>query len=882
MRIVRWHPQERVDKPDLDAMSYLKLGEFRRTLRALVQGEDQFVITGFAVEPSAVPDTFIRVRLQPPGTERASALGSELTSAGLDKGQLIGDRDSSFFHEGAAQQTYDFAIQPIGSYTVEMRFVYADAVNDNRAFWNAGGAIEFISNVQTRTTPTWVLQVVAGAPSGGVWIPLATVAWNGAIVNAGDITDLRAFTWEGTAPFQQATQTGSGGVEDFPRATTRGAQATGLHRLRKFARGVLRQIQDIKGQDDAGQFNWFSRIFSPFDPADALGAQTKTMRTIDTVTYTVGDGVSTFGDFNGATGLDACLAHIDSFTALQMPERVEIVLHGGVTQVLSGSKILSGGGGNPLTIVIRAGETLAQANVGTLGRPRIDIDGATVPVSSFALAVSGSGLGSLVLQDLDVSWSGTTASGRGMFATTGGFIAERCTLSMGSPAVDAGFVISSRNARISAVRRCTIVGRVQMYNDDASTLVPVEEHGGVIEQSILTAAQIVLRADAPGVPGIDAVNGFAIRDCSITGRTTAIYTGSIALIDARCARKLHVERNTITYGINENAIDIRTYNGVSPFDVHVRGNRFVGGLTNGVAHVSGAGGSGAAGTGWAFSASDARNVHVEGNRYAISDSVDAGGVRFFDVEQYSIDDESHIFCGHGAAAAAQYEGILLSGTVQGTIFGSIDRVQFSEWLGGMTRVRCINLDFCSRLSIEGSTLLGQESGFGPALVPAAGFGAMRVDQIQDVRVSTSLFEKWANATANSRTIFITDTLQTFKVMGCSFLDCGGFSIVRTAGTPIAVMIDDCAHYTSDGANEDFADLRGCIAPRVTNCKGIVVAGGPNTFVSFNNANFLFMGNQAPNGDIDMNGAAVAGRGFQPDDTAQGWDQDLNLVNAYVP
>ena len=39
MRIVRWHPQERVDKPDLDAVSYLVLGEFRRTLRAVVVGD---------------------------------------------------------------------------------------------------------------------------------------------------------------------------------------------------------------------------------------------------------------------------------------------------------------------------------------------------------------------------------------------------------------------------------------------------------------------------------------------------------------------------------------------------------------------------------------------------------------------------------------------------------------------------------------------------------------------------------------------------------------------------------------------------------------------------------------------------------------------------
>ena len=212
----------------------------------------------------------------------------------------------------------------------------------------------------------------------------------------------------------------------------------------------------------------------------------------------------------------------------------------------------------------------------------------------------------------------------------------------------------------------------------------------------------------------------------------------------------------------------------------------------------------------------------------------------------------------------------------GSIFGKLAGIQFSDWNTGVTRVRCVNLDNCSRIAIGDSTFLGQEFGFGPALVPASGFGAMRVDAIQDVRVHNCLFEKWANATANSRTIFFTTTFQSLMVEACSFLDCGGYSIVNNAGLQLGVTIDDCNHWTGDGANENFADVRNCLSPRVTNCKGTVTAGSPNVLIIFDQNNFLFMGNLAPSSNIDADGSGATGRGFNEA------GQDLNLVNAYVP
>lgn len=882
MRIVRWHPQERVDKPDLDAVSYLVLGEFRRTLRTLVQGEQSYVITGFAVETAAPPDTTIRVRMQPPGTERASALGSELTTAGLDKGQLIGDRDSSFINEGPSQQILDFALQPVGSYTVELRFPpYTDAIADNRAFWNPGGASEFISNVNTRTVGSWEIQFVAGAPSGGQWIPLATVAWNGVVVGVADITDIRTFAWEGASPWQQATQAGVGGVEDFGRAANRADQTQGRHRLRDLVRGVLRQIQDVKGQNDTGVFDWFSRVFSPFDPTDALGAQTKTMRTIDTVTYTVGDGVRTFGDFNGATGLDACLTHIAAIPAASMPMRIEIVLHGGVVgtgYVLTGQTVISGGLGSPVTVTIRAGQGLTNGATGLFGRPRITVDGATIPALGYALIVTGSGIGSLVLRGLDVLWTGTTAGGRGMFAANGYIDAEDCnlqqTVTPALPDVAAGYILLSSFAQKCRVHNCVIRGRIGMYSDPGTGSMPSEREMGVIEHCDLQETQIVLHADVPGVPGVDSVNGFAIRDCRITGRGTAIYTGSIALIDARCARKLRIENNTISYGTNENAIDGRTYNGETPFDWRIVGNRFDDSIGNGV-HLFGAGGSGADGTGWALSLSSCLKLTLEENIYSINASIDAGAVRLEDADGYSILGDEHNFCGHGGGATDQYEGYRIEGAGSGSLRGHMAGVRMHSWVAGTTRVRCVNVDNAAWLTMDGCKFIGQTSAFA-TITPAAGFSAMRLDQTQDVAIEKCAFVQWANNSANSRCVTIVGTNLSLKFMGCIFRDLGGFAILRTAGASSMLDIDDCQHYSSAATAGDFADVRTVIGVRITNCTGFVAVGGPNTFISFDTANFLFMGNRAPTGDIDMNGAAVAGRGFNEA------GQDLNLVNAYIP
>ena len=331
MRIVRWSPQERVDLPDITQMSFLALGEFRRTVRALLQGEDDNrVVRGFLVEPATIPDSTITVRLVPAAGENSLAIGAENLGAVFDHGQLIGDKDSTGTQEGNALQTADFAAEPSGKYRLQMRFVPYDQSTgeaDNRAFWNPASNTEFVASVDTKFVPQWELGIAASPGSlGAEWVPLADISWTfGGTIPISEITDLRPFVFEGSPPFDVTTQDAAGAFPDFDRSATRGDLAVQVNEVYRVLRALGRQIMDLKGQDRSGNFNWYGRLAGPVDPGTALATeQTRSLRTVDTVMFTVGDGVTTFGDFYGATGLEDCLQHIEDMGA-NTPNSIEIV-----------------------------------------------------------------------------------------------------------------------------------------------------------------------------------------------------------------------------------------------------------------------------------------------------------------------------------------------------------------------------------------------------------------------------------------------------------------------------------------------------------------------------------------------------------------------------
>ena len=180
----------------MTAVSSLMLGEFRRQLRGLILGESaNKIVKGFAVEPAAVPDTTITVKLNDGGA-LGFFIGSQDLGSRVDYGQLAGGDDIAGNLEGAAQIILDFTGQPAATYNVDVRFVEAASTSDNRVFRNEVTEAEFIASTETRVLPLYQLRNF-GDPVTADYQTLAEVIWNTVSIDQFDINDTREFLFEG-------------------------------------------------------------------------------------------------------------------------------------------------------------------------------------------------------------------------------------------------------------------------------------------------------------------------------------------------------------------------------------------------------------------------------------------------------------------------------------------------------------------------------------------------------------------------------------------------------------------------------------------------------------------------------------------------------------
>lgn len=434
MRLVLWKSQERVDLPDMEVLSSFVLGEFRRTVRGLLIGDDgsggydNLLIQGFKVEQNTVPDSTVIVKLDPGGANPLSfAIAAENPNddvAGpFDHGALMGGDDSLGNLEGNATLSYDFSGDPIGIYGLYARFIYADGENDNRAKWDELLNSESIISQDTRRLPN--IELAADpSPLTQEWVKLADVDWGGATVLTADITDARRWAFEWDLPFTQTTKDGTGGMPDFSRSADRATN--GLNEVFPALRALGRQIQDIKGQGDDGNLNWWSRPAKPWDPDGLLSGAgySRSMRSLETVTFTIGDGVNFFGDWNGVDGLDDCLSHLEACTTI--PEKIVILLRGAdmVAPFNLGAHDFSARANTHLVIQGDGGNAAA----GGYGRTKIT---PTTLNSTFLLDFGTSGVQNTVeLRGLFVSGADIATAGRGV-AKAHTIIVDNCELAPG-------------------------------------------------------------------------------------------------------------------------------------------------------------------------------------------------------------------------------------------------------------------------------------------------------------------------------------------------------------------------------------------------------------------------------------------------------------------
>lgn len=839
MDLVKWSADERVDIPDITAMSFLILSEFRRSMRLLAGDTLRKVVRGFKVEPSAAPDGRVRIRLDPTGTgERGKALGAENLTSGVDYGQLIGDRDSYFDDEGNAQQIIDLSAQPIATYTIEMRFVYTDGVNDNRAFWNEGTVSEYTSPVNTRRVAGWEAQYVTGTVgTGNEWIKLAEVVWDGGTIDAADITDKRDMLFEGEGPtFTQATQTGTGGAPDFTRTATRSDNP--ITDVVGAIRALHRQVQDIKGQSDDGTFDWFSRVFSAIDPTDSLGAQTKSLRTIDHVAYVVATG-GEYGDYTGASGLHDLLTMIAANLA-SLPEHINIVLKSRTdsAQTLSGTYNL---GDKRIRITGAFGGGTSDT---TYGRHRIACTSAAA--STVFTFTAGGGI---ELEGLSFTSPTNEVTMFSVAALGCRFAARNCEF----------FNVSSRTqvyadlvADSLDISGCTIgdltSGGAGVWRIANSTLTTIATLPGRMAGTAFWFGRMLLYRGTP-----TAMTGrcFGLRfdSCSFVGALTA-HAASAGVIVAAGAQHVAFDDCAMRNEGDEDCVVVLTgTDGVTEYasgQIAFRNCTFT---SSSGSHAADAGTGGADGTGWALniegtSTTKVVGVSIDNCKFTGVSSIDSGAVRIDGADAVSI--TNPIIQGVTIPSTGRYTCFKALGTCSDI---HITRALAEKFTATGTDLRGFEFTSCKGSSITHSTLRATDA-TGTAFTVTGYVG--KLISCNTVNIESCLFEDWIDGTNDRGLIY--ETSNTYiKVRGNTFDEVSGRNCYLSSGTTSSNFIYDGNVFQDFGGATLACAIDHTIATSTNNGSTYVnnrldTAAASKPFIRLGDDRaFVCTGNYGPNG-----------------------------------
>ncbi len=158
--IVRYHPNERVDLGDLEAMQTVIVDEHQRWSNALFATGVNRILDGFTRSGAAASMTITL----------GKAIVAEVRGAATKFGQLL--------TEGLASQNVDFTGKPVATHGVWIRFVYADGEKANRFFWDDTVDEERVRLVNTRQVAGWNVTISTASP-GAEWLQLYSVAWDG-------------------------------------------------------------------------------------------------------------------------------------------------------------------------------------------------------------------------------------------------------------------------------------------------------------------------------------------------------------------------------------------------------------------------------------------------------------------------------------------------------------------------------------------------------------------------------------------------------------------------------------------------------------------------------------------------------------------------------
>lgn len=247
---------QRVDHPDMEH------GTFYSQLRGLVQLGKDFVIGQSTGQSTDDHDAGYILA----GFEASNPSGDQITvtkdqSNGVYGAAVLGTRHLGTVYQGLvlsqgeASRTRDLASAADGTYGVYIRLELRATTLLDRLFWDdvASPAEEFSRTIPTRWSENWGMTIeLETAPPGAEWIQVAQVIVSGGNVTA--VNDRRNFFFEGRAENAGVVTDNEWG-DASDRLTDRAN--FGVFGVRRLARAVFRQLQDIIGGDGVATDTWF-------------------------------------------------------------------------------------------------------------------------------------------------------------------------------------------------------------------------------------------------------------------------------------------------------------------------------------------------------------------------------------------------------------------------------------------------------------------------------------------------------------------------------------------------------------------------------------------------------------------------------------------------
>lgn len=811
MKQVLWHSRERVDLPDLSAVMGLVDSEFRRVLSQGIVGLDlNTILRGFEVEPESPVSSRVLVRMDRtsdgiPYQTESLAVGAENFGAVIDYGVLIGGRSSDGSLEGAAQMLLDFAAQPVGVYIVEMRYVTTTGTNENRANWNEGTNAEYVSADDTRILPAWEIRFSPTA-TGNEWIALAQVNWNGATIAAGDITDLRLFAFEHFAGLADTTDQNVSPF-DFDRTAARGQFGVTVSSPIAAINALQRQILDLKGQDNLGSFNWYQRVFS--GPGAGWLKHTKSLRTVDTVTYTVGD-YGDYGDFNGTDGLNQCLSYIQANAAV-IPRRIKVVLKNRNPST-TGTALRSFRMLAPVVIPDKDIELLHEMGHGRSNRtsePLHDVRGqarVVCQLSANSAALTLTGRSTLRMENLTWEQPGSaisliTVSGPVRFYNV---VLNGYPLGWDHPALTC-------HSDQTVIDQCHLAGCVNIGGGDFLA----HFYGGVVRNTAFD--RTVLRLRTSVLTGVlttaeilqGVAQGLSFERCEFIGRTGFGVSNPIhptGMIDARGASNIKWERCRFVHSSDEDGLRLgNLLSGVDAFTTNSIGIE-VGALCEfGIfadnTHAFHAGVNGTTPSGnhiyckhdaLTDSLSQTSGVYVHDSLF--NGALDTNGtsdgcaINLFST-RYTRIQNNRFANWHDPASGGNIMVLVWSEDISILPYDTdISNNFFGDWVDDMRDTSCVATQACVALRIRNNNFSRYpRPGYGAAFAPLTGVAITMIDTLE-FWVEGNNIAGWVDAATPldiGHGLNIAGIANRGHIKDNNFADCGGSNILGLAGATIA-------------------------------------------------------------------------------------------------